>query len=248
MRKFHLICVGLIMLCLRPVQAEEIRIAVGLWIPPYVIKDENRGIEYDVLKEVLARTGRDMIAVYVPLGRTLLEFSHGSVDGIMSTGNPDLPGCYTDSHITYWNYAFSLKEQGLKIETVADLEGLSVVSFQNARKYLGSDFAAMAAANPRYREIANQQEQLKLLFLRRVDVIVADRYIFQWFRKDPEVTRILDTSREVTYHELFEPSHFRSVFRDLAVCREFNAALKAFRSDGRYDAILRQYGVRNLGS
>jgi len=75
--------------------AEKIEIAVGLWIPPYIIKDEARGIEYDILKEVLASQGYEMIPKYVPLARTISLLKTGNIDGIMSTGLTDLPGCYT---------------------------------------------------------------------------------------------------------------------------------------------------------
>ncbi|WP_317683638.1 substrate-binding periplasmic protein [Terasakiella sp. A23] len=216
---------------------------VGLSIPPYVIKEENRGIEFDILKEVLASQGYKMQPVYVPLGRTLHLIQHGKVDGIMSTGRDDLPGCYTDTHITYWNFAITLKKKGLKIDTVWDLQDKTVLSFQNAKHYLGPKFHEMALTNKLYREIADQSVQNKLLFTGRTDVVVADRYIFEWYRNDETVTQVTDTTQEVTHHRLFDPSHFSAVFKDEAVCKAFNVGLKKMRDSGRYDEIIASYNV-----
>lgn len=218
-------------------------VAVGLSIPPYIIKEELRGIEYDILKEILASQGYEMEPVYVPLGRTLHMIKSDKIDGIMSTGLDNLPGCYTDSHITYWNFAISLKSSALKIESIHDLIDKSVLSFQNAKNYLGADFKQMAQHNPQYREIADQSIQNKLLFNGRTDVVVADRYIFEWFRKDAAVQKVADTSQLVEYHQLFEPSHFRAVFKDDAICKAFNIGLKDLRDSGRYDEIIASYDV-----
>lgn len=184
------------------VDAKTLKVAVGSSIPPYVIGGENRGIEFDILKEALALQGYKMQPVYVPLTRTLHLLENGRVDGVMSTGRTGLPGCYTDSHITYWNLAITLKDRNIRLKDIADLQGKRVLSFQNAKDYLGADFRQMADANPYYREIADQSLQIKLLFTRRTDVVVADRYIFEWFRKDPVIALAVNVEQEVEYHKM----------------------------------------------
>ncbi len=238
---FYLFCV----FCLlsHPAEAKKLKVAVGLSIPPYVIKEESRGIEFDILKEVLASRGYEMEPVYVPLGRTLHLIKYGQVDGIMSTGQEGLPGCYTDPHITYWNFAITLKSQNLKIKSVEDLQDKRVISFQNAKNYLGDTFKEMALSNKKYVEIADQSIQNKLLFLGRTDVVVADRFIFEWFRQAPDVKRLVDTEQEVVHHRLFEPSNFSAVFKSQEVCEEFNIGLKEMRTSGRYNEIIASYNV-----
>ncbi|MBC8445525.1 MAG: transporter substrate-binding domain-containing protein [Rhodospirillaceae bacterium] len=223
--------------------ARPLKVAFGLWVPPYVIREEARGIEYDILKEILASKGYEMEPLYVPLARTLMMLKDDDVDGIMSTGIKDLPGCYTDSHITYWNYAISLKDRNLKINSVADLDDKSVVAFQNAKNYLGDDFHQMAVINPDYRELADQSAQNKLLYSRRVDVVIADRYIFDWLNNDPTVKARVNVIQAVTHHALFEPSHFSAVFKSDDICQAFNAGLKQLRASGRYQQIIDSYNV-----
>jgi len=248
MKKFSLtIYAGLIglvaLFCAFETEAKTLRIAIGLSIPPYVIEHENRGIEYDILKEILESQGYEMEPVFVPLGRTLHLLKHGKVDGSMSTGLKGLPGCYTDPHITYWNFAISLKSEKLEINSVQDLRHKRVISFQNAKNYLGAEFHEMAKVNKRYTEIADQSIQSKLLFLRRVDVVVADRFIFEWYRKDPEVKKFVDTSQGVVHHRLFEPSSFSAVFKSDEVCLAFNKGLKQMKASGRYEEIIASYNV-----
>ena len=221
--------------------AKTLKIAVGLWIPPYIVKDEGRGIEFDILKEVLASQGYKMEPVYVPLARTLLMLKSGAVDGTMSTGLKNLPGCYTDTHITYWNFAISLTHRNLKIDKVEDLAGLRVIGFQNAKNYLGDVFHQMAEKNTHYKELADQRKQNKLLFRQRVDAVIADRYIFEWFRNDPDVKSLVNVNQAVTHHRLFEPSHFSAVFRSEEVCRDFNIGLKKLKQSGRYQEIISSY-------
>lgn len=222
-------------------QAEKLRIAVGLWIPPYVIKDQSRGIEFDIMKEVLASQGYEMEPVYVPLARTVLMFRQGEIDGIMSTGFEDLPGCRTKSHITYENFAITLAERNFEINSIADLKGKSIVAFQNAKNYLGDDFKKMADGNPDYREIADQRAQNKLLFKKRIDVVIADHHIFRWFSKDPTVKKYVSTDQVVTLHPLFGPSHFASVFKSQEICDAFNKGLGELRTSGRYQEIISSY-------
>lgn len=242
---YFVLCLVLSSLFQGSVEAKPLKIALGLSIPPYVIKEEGRGIEFDILKEVLASQGYEMEPVYVPLARTLRAFEMGGVDGVMSTGIADLPGCYTDPHITYWNFAISLSDRAFEINSIDDLKDKSIMSFQNAKNYLGDDFHQMAIANKKYKEIADQSIQNKLLFQRRIDVVVADRYIFEWYRNDPEVSAIVNVNQKVTYHPLFEPSHFSAVFQSIEVCKAFNLGLKAIKESGRYDEIISSYNVRD---
>ena len=88
-----------------------------------------------------------------------------------------------------------------------------------------------------------QRIQNKLLFLKRTDVVVADRFIFQWFSRDQEVSRYVDTAQPVTYHRIFPPSRFASVFRRQIHCTDFNRGLRQLKASGRYDEIVSSYGV-----
>jgi polar amino acid transport system substrate-binding protein len=95
---------------------------------------------------------------------------------------------------------------------------------------LGKEFAESAENNNEYRELADQRVQNKLLFIGRIDAVIADRYKFQWNASDPSVTGNVAIDQEVTHHRLFDPSYFRAVFKDPKVCIAFNIGPKRFSS------------------
>lgn len=221
--------------------AKPLTIAVGLWMPPYVIKETSRGIELDIIREVLASQGYEVEPVYFPLARTALMYRQGLIDGLITNGFKDMPGCMTQSHITYHNVAISLTKRHFKIGSIDDLKDKSIYAFQNARNFLGEDFQKIAEANPRYREIADQRTQNKLLYRERVDVVIADQYIFRWFSKDPEVSKYSPDGQGITYHQIFKPTYYSSVFRSQEICGAFNRGLKQLKETGRYQAIIASY-------
>lgn len=224
--------------------AVEVDMAVGRSLPPYVIIEEWRGLEYDIVKEALAQEGHGMTPRFMALARVNKELEGGLADAAM-TVHPDtgVKGVHlSDSHVTYRNYAITLARRDLKIDRLEDLAGKSVVAFQNARVNLGPAFKAAAAdGNPRYREEAKQAVQPTLLFLDRIDVVVADRNIFGWFAEDPEVKAKTDTTQPVRFHAIFPPTPYHVAFRDPALRDSFNLGLKKLRASGGYDRIVARY-------
>jgi polar amino acid transport system substrate-binding protein len=79
--------------------------------------------------------------------------------------------------------AVALAQRKLVLNDIADLSRYSVSSFQRSRQLLGPQFEAMANANPRYREEGDQQIRNLLLYAGRVDVIVGDWRIIQYFNR-----------------------------------------------------------------
>lgn len=221
-------------------RAAEVRVLIGNSLPPYIIERENRGVEYDIVKEALALRGHQMVPHYVPFARIPVELERGTGDAAL-TVNADsgLRVCFSDVHILYRNYAISLASRGLRIEAMDDLRGKTIRAFQNARLYLGPDFSAVTADNPGYAETANQQTQNAMLFAGRVDVVVGDINIFNWFNRTLPDTP--ETRQPVALHPLFEAAQYRVGFRDPALCADFNEGLRQLRASGRYDAIVASY-------
>lgn len=221
--------------------ARDIRIAVAASTPPYVIEQSRSGIEYDVVRESLAHAGYDMQADFVPLARVKLMMQRGQVDGATPLAGNDIDGCYADSHVTYDNYAITRKADRLTITAIRDLQNLDVLSFQNARLYLGDAFGDMAAANRGYRETADQRKQNRALVMGRTQVVIADRFIFAWHMQDQMIRNRGMTLDDIAWHPLFPPGEFHAVFRDDYICQAFNRGLAYLRQSGRYAAIIDTY-------
>jgi polar amino acid transport system substrate-binding protein len=226
-------------------EAKTLTLAIGLTLPPYNIPEIKSGMEFDIVKEALGLRGYKAIPKYVPFGQKMQEMLNHSVDGVL-TVTPDcgIDAFYSAVHIVYQNVAVSLEKNHFSILTINDLKDKSVAAFQEATVYLGKDFAAMAKANGRYQEVANQESQVTLLYNDEADVIVLDKNIFNFFRhhynyknRDHEI----DASQPVVIHRIFSLSPFSVAFTDNKVRDDFNDGLAELRKSGRYDKIVEKY-------
>lgn len=219
---------------------KPVRTLIGLSLPPYIIQSEQRGMEYDIVKESFANAGYRMVPLFVPFGRVPTAIMHGQADSAMTVNQSlGLPLCYSDPDITYQNFAITLASRHIKIDSVADLKGKSVRAFQNAQIYLGPAFKAAVAGNPDYVETPNQETQNLMLYAGRIQVSVGDRNIFNWYRKT--VAKDVDTSQKLVFHPIFPPTLYGVGFRDPALCQAYDRGLRALRTSGRYDAIVAEY-------
>jgi len=218
----------------------ELKVAVGLALPPYIIQDTGVGIEVDIVRQALAEAGYTVKLIFVPMARIKVALSDGTADAALTITEASgvTSAFYSDSHVTYKNVVITLKSRALKVTGVADLAKLDLVAFQDALLYLGSDYAAMAKGNAKYSEIADQQSQVKMLFAARADAIVMDVNIYKYFRK---MIKDIDVSQDVVIHEIFAPSNYKVGFKEKAVCDLFNAGLKKLKSSGKYDTIISAY-------
>jgi polar amino acid transport system substrate-binding protein len=197
-------------------------------------------MDADVVREALKLMGFSLSLEFVPLARVPASVQQGTVDLAFpiteASGLKDV--YYSDSEMTYENVAITLKKSGIQLLQVKDLAGRSIVAFQDATVYLGSDFKGAAIASPSYQEIADQALQVKMLFAGRVDVIVMDVNIFKYFRQRLSG---VDASQEVAIYRVFAPSLYKVAFRSKAQRDAFNIALKKLRDSGRYEEIIRTY-------
>jgi polar amino acid transport system substrate-binding protein len=219
--------------------AKELRMAVGLALPPYNIPETDSGIEMDIVREALKIKGYAIKPKYVPFARVRRELMNREVDGAL-TINPDsgIEAFYSDEHLVCQNVVVTLKKNAFQVREMADLKDKSVLAFQDATLYLGKDFAAMAGQNAKYKEIAKQEIQVNLLYTNRVDAIVLDRNIFYYHRKH---NNMVDTSQAIDVWRIFPPTPFSVAFVDKKVRDDFNEGLKQLRDSGRYDEIVKKY-------
>ena len=219
----------------------QLKAAVGLSLPPYVLQKTDNGLEVDIVREALKDAGYSLTLDYVPFARIAYNMAQKADDCALTINESSgIKGVfYSDSHITYQNVVVTLKSKGFKVSSSADLKGLRVSAFQDAPLYLGADFAAMAKSNPGYSEVADQATQVKLLFSGRADALVMDINIFKYFRKN---IADLDVSQEVTIASVvFPPTPYKVAFTSKEVCDKFNVSLKKLRDSGRYAEIFKNY-------
>ncbi len=230
--------------------AQEVKVGIGFAIPPYVIKETNSGVEVDIIREAFKAQGHKATFVYLPNLRLPLAFSQGEVDCIATNAAYDLAvdikGKVFASKITavFQNYAVSLRDRNLNIKRIMDLADKEVLGFNNAAKYLGPDFTAMANNNDRYWELADQSLQVRLLYSQRADVVVSDKRIFLWWREKLAQSKVplpIDLDQPLIFSPIFPPAPRHVAFSDSALRDAFDAGLSAIKENGITQSIATQY-------
>ncbi|MFM5818396.1 substrate-binding periplasmic protein [Aeromonas sanarellii] len=224
--------------------ATELKIVVSQYTPPYVFEDGS-GILLDIVRTALAEGGYQVKPIYVPIERGFRMFADRQVDGTtIIQESSGLQAEYSDYFMQYHNRAFVLKSSQQVIHRIADLGGKSVIAFQYAERYLGEEFARAVAGNPRYKELAQQQSQVHMLLLGRIDVAIMDESIFRYYHQKLIAERQVEPGQEVISYDIFPPTRFKAAFTDPAVRDGFDKAIALMRKDGRYEAIYRKYTER----
>lgn len=228
------------------VQAKEVHMIFGLALPPYVIQESNSGFEIDIIRAALAVKGHTLKPTYASFLVVPKMLKEKQADAAQR-GNPDLKesdGFYYGSEPTviYQDNAITLKKNNLKIDSLAELQGKSIVSFQGATQFLGPEFAAAVKGNPNYQESSNERRKLQMLYANSAQVYTGDVNIFKYYRTS--VKNDVDTTQEVVYHKVFPTNTDvtrNAVFLDKQVRDDFNAGLKQLKSSGQYQQIIKKY-------
>jgi len=225
-------------------------VGIGFSLPPYVIREADGGMEVDIIREALKNAGHDVEFVYLPNLRLPVDYAQGDVDCVVANAAYDLekdsgrkvyPSNVT---IAYQNFAMSLSEKGLVINQIKDLTNLHVLAFNNATKYLGPEFAAMARNNPEYSELPDQSLQVRMLYSERVEVVVSDKQIFLWWRNKVRRSNAAvsqDMTAVVDFHPIFTSSPRRLYFNNSSLRDAFNIGLDEIVKSGLYDSIISSY-------
>lgn len=207
-------------------------------------------MEVDIIRAAFKAVGLRTEFVYLPNLRLPVEFSQGSVDCVCANVAYDLAADSgreahrSDVTIEYQNYVVTLGDEAEVITKLEDMSDMSVLAFNNAVKYLGPEFAAMAENNPQYQELADQQLQVRMLYSRRVNAVVSDKRIFLYWRsklRESAVGKSLDLTPEVVFHPIFEPAPRNLFFRAEPLRKLFNEGLSLIRKGGVFEAIIDRY-------
>lgn len=225
------------------VAKDELMIAVGLAKPPYVIQDNDTGFELDLIRTIIKKMGKSTTFVYTQFGHSSKMLDVADIDAVMTTNQRVFSdkSKLSDIYITYQNVAISLTERNLVISSIDDLANYSIASFQKADKVLGQAFANVIEKSPLYMKIADQSQQPPLLIKQRVDVLIMDKNIFNYFARQQGVT---NGNELFTYHPIFPETHYRIAFKNKEYIPVFNKIYAEFRFSPEYQQLKQHYGLQ----
>ena len=230
-------------------QRQVIEIGISMSIPPWVIKENDSGIELDILHASLDPHVYEIHPVYLPFERAYKLFDTGKINALMNAkANVVKSGYLSEPVVTFQNYAISLVSKHFpEVIPMSFLNDKRVVGFQKAKDLLGDDYSKMTRLNRRYQEVPKQDLQINLLFIRELDFIVMDKSIFGYYWHQASQGGIKNRlakkrfNQKVTFHPLFAPSPCPFLFREKSVRDDFDRGLARIKANGRYQKILDRY-------
>jgi polar amino acid transport system substrate-binding protein len=227
-----------------------VTLAVPVSMQPYFIPHRQTGLTYDVVREAFAARGRKVQPVYVsPRNNRVVLSRDAGVDCaalLDESGRAKWPAVL-EVH-PFQDHAITLTATGLTLDRIEDLRDKTLVAFGGASRVLGPAFQAVAHDNPRYREVGNHRAQLRLLLSGRVEVVVADKRLVEWYLeylRDYEKDQH-DGQLSVTYHNLFDPVDYYFGCRRREILDEFQAGLESIRDNGKLARIRAHYEVPSV--
>jgi polar amino acid transport system substrate-binding protein len=224
--------------------SEQLDVVVGWDKPPYVMSAEHSGFELELTRAILKELGHELSPIYVPFGRTARLLKDNAVDIALTLNKAHKVSAdiLSDPYVVYQNVAVTREDRNIAVSDLASLRGKSIIAFQTAKNVLGKEYGNALASQPNYIEMARQDRQVNMLMLGSVDAVIMDRNIFSYFKAQNDAY----ADDAVTIHELFPVSAYCAGIPNPVLRVQFNATLKKFTEDGRYQALLTRFGLENL--
>jgi len=222
------------------IDSDSLEMIDGLAKPPFIIEENGQGIQLDIVRSAFASVNKSVKFIHVPFGRTITTFQRVNADGVV-TVLPDYrhPSLHISKpFITYQNVAVSLLESQFTIDNIKSLSGKSIIAFQNAKKYLGEEFSKVVSYSVDYREIAEQSQQIDMLFLHRTEVIILDINIFKYFIATHTSGRY---SQPFNVHYIFDERLYSAGFKSEKNRDLFDQGIATIKEQGTYQLIQDKY-------
>ncbi|MBF0371445.1 MAG: transporter substrate-binding domain-containing protein [Magnetococcales bacterium] len=217
-------------------RAETVKVAVSISIPPFFIKEIDSGIEMEIIRQAFKRGGHEVLPVFFRAGPRITSYQDGKVACASTvTTESGLKGVYSDPVITMETVAISLASRGLTIQNIQDLSHLNIIAFKGAKNILGAQFVNAIQNNLHYRERLKNEIQPVLLYRKRVDVVLSDGMIFQYYRN--KMAERVDVTQPITAHHIFPPQNFSLICHDPLLIDAFNRGLAQIKASGLYGRI-----------
>ncbi|MCQ8878508.1 transporter substrate-binding domain-containing protein [Pseudoalteromonas shioyasakiensis] len=220
-----------------PKPIDRITVAVNPILPPYVFTGDGTGLQLEILKSAFKSQGiTDLDIIYMTNKRTAQSLQDMTVDVAMNYGDAITSNIFpSKSLLSYNNVAISLKKNNYKINTIYDLSGKSVLSFQNATEFLPAPFKAVSAKLDSYGEMTNSEALVEHLLKERVNVVILDKRIFQYYLEQYKKSGSIQA---YTMHPIFPEAPRPAYFNSKVLQEVFDMGLAHIIASGEYSAIM----------
>lgn len=222
--------------------AKVLNIVAGLNKPPYVFEQDGKfvGFEIELIEHVITQMGYETKFHLVPFARSIKLLDKQGFDAVM-TISPKFKAqakALSKPYISYQNVAISLKSKKIKIENIKDLGQYSIASFQMASRVLGNPFYLASTLSPYYTELSEQSRQLVMLGQGKVELLVMDVNIFNYFSNNDYP--------EVDIHRIFPISNYSMAFKQTELAERFDNEMAKFIASSEYKKLAQKYDMKHI--
>ena len=228
--------------------SNKLNIAFNFDRPPFMFGEtSSKGIESDLVKEILQSRGYEVEITQMSKAylEKILE-TQNNIDGVSVLISKNKNLYKSDNFISFSNYAITHKKDKLKIDSIKDLTKIKFVAWEGAYNDLGEEFYNLfnpinGTAKESYSDSSSQAEDIRKFFNNKIDSIIIDKTIFQWYKLKYE------DFHEYEFHKIFPNStSYPAVFKSKKVRDEFNIGLKELKKNGRYDEVINFYVEQDI--
>ena len=223
----------------------HVTMLAGFSKPPFMISEDDSGMQMEIVLAALSKNNYDVSFFYLPIIRHIEVYKKRNIDGLITMSDQEnkLGLFLSKPYISYHNVVISLKKNKLVLNDVAHLSGLRVAAFQNATKFLGTQYKNIFKQSDSYVELADQKSQLSLLFTNRVDAVVIDINIFKHLLEKLKQENANESLffESFVIHPLFEAINLVAGFRTEKLKKHFDEGIVEMKTDGRYQSIIDSY-------
>lgn len=222
--------------------AKTINIVAGMSKPPYAyLKDgEAAGFEIELVTLVLAKIDVTPEFHLIPYARSMRMLANDNVDAVL-TASPIVfkdKNVLSKPYISYQNVAVSLAKNQFEIDQIEHLGHYSMAAFQMASRVLGKPFNTATQSSPYYTELAEQHRQLEMLKQEKVQALIMDINIFNYFKSE--------NYPDVAVAKVFPISLYGLAFKDPDLVKRFNLAWLEFRKSAEYRELKRKHNMQQV--
>lgn len=247
MKKILLLFITLVSLVYSNTE-KSVNIMLGYDKPPFIFsKTSNAGIEADVVREAFELVGYKVnISQGTRAKQEAVLYEKNSLDGVATITTKDKKFFSSDTISNYRNVVVTRKKENITISSIDDLTKIKFVAWKNSFNDLGKKYYNYF--NPKdgkykksYNDNFSQLDDAQMFFSKKVDALVIDKTIFNWFKLYFEI------DEEFTIHNIFnQVTTFPATFKDKKIRDIFNTGLRKLKKNGRYDEIINFYQTQNI--
>ncbi|ALS98176.1 substrate-binding periplasmic protein [Lacimicrobium alkaliphilum] len=205
-------------------------VKVGLhYSAPWAYADADgklQGIDYDIVRHVFEQLGVEVEIELFAYERLIQKFRDKELDYVSPMAFEIKGAHQTRDYLDIQDVAVTRAGDGIVLQKMADLRGKAVVAYQKASEVLGADFKS-ALQETAYMEMADRERQLDLLINSKVDVVVGDRRVLEYFSHKNY------GEGKITVHSIFPPTSYPGAFWDAELTHSFNRVLHKMREAGQ---------------